>query len=542
MAYFLTRKSVSLFPALLRERFFLLVLSFSYPYSIFRLLPPECYANRMIDRIRTVSWYVFVFLLPWQTVWIVREVFVGGEKWQYATAGLYVSDVALLLCAVFFLFGTRREVWRGIVCDRVVLLLGVLFVWALLSSVWAVDANLAFLSAWRLLLMTLAFVFARYGDVSIRKTLLVFLVSMALQAMLAISQWVGQYVAPSTLLGVAEHDPAQWGTFVLKTESGRFLRAYGGFEHPNVLGGALAVALLFGVWLSATAKRIFSRAVFLGMTAIMSFSPVFTFSRSGWMAFGIGVFFFLILSSCCSSSICSRGGSGTEENTFSHQLLSIGAHVRKSIFSCSFWLSWLRRDCLSLDTAKQSFRTILVITILSFSIAFFLVRDIALSRFSEATLAREGSLSDRAMYLEQALVAIREHSILGVGGGNFTAFTRECFPNVGIFVGAFQPVHTVPILICAELGVVGFLLFLLVLLLWFSSAWRNGNMLSLAVFSLLLPILFLDHWIWSGHFGMVFFGFLLGVCRRMDLGFESVIPSARSRSSRRGRRGGGDVF
>lgn len=542
MAYVLTRKSVSLFSALLRERFFLLVFSFSCPYSIFRLLPPECYANRMIDRIRTVSWYVFVFLLPWQTVWIVREVFVGGEKWQYATAGLYVSDVALLLCAVFFLFGTRREVWRGIVCDRVVLLLGVLFVWALLSSVWAVDANLAFLSAWRLLLMTLAFVFARYGDVSIRKTLLVFLVSMTLQAMLALSQWVGQYVAPSTLLGVAGHDPAQWGTFVLKTESGRFLRAYGGFEHPNVLGGALAVALLFGVWLSATAKRIFLRAVFLGMTAIMSFSLVLTFSRSGWMGFGIGVFFFLILSSCCSSSICSRGGSGTEENTFSHQLLSIGAHVRKSIFSCSFWLSWLRRDCLSLDTAKQSFRTILVITILSFSIAFFLVRDIALSRFSEATLAREGSLSDRAMYLEQALVAIREHSILGVGGGNFTAFTRECFPNVGIFVGAFQPVHTVPILICAELGVVGFLLFLLVLLLWFSSAWRNGNMLSLAVFSLLLPILFLDHWIWSGHFGMVFFGFLLGVCLRMDLGSESVIPSARSRSSRRGRRGGGDVF
>ena len=542
MACVLIRKSVSLFSALLWERFFLLVFSFSYPYSIFRLLPPECYANRMIDRIRTVLWYAFVFLLPWQTVWIVREVFVGGEKWQYATVGLYVSDAALLLCAVFFLFGTRREGWRGVVRDRVVLMLGVLFVWALLSSAWAVDANLTFLSAWRLLLMMLAFVLARYSDVSMRKTLLVFLVSMALQAMLAISQWVGQYVAPSTLLGVAEHDPAQWGTFVLKTESGRFLRAYGGFEHPNVLGGALAVALLFGVWLSATAKRIFSRAVFLGMTAIMSFSPVFTFSRSGWMAFGIGVFFFLILSSCCSSSICSRGGSGTEENTFSHQLLSIGAHVRKNIFFCSFRLSWLQRNCLSLDVAKQSFRTTLVIMILSFSIAFFLVCDIALSRFSEGTLAREGSFSDRALYFEQALSVIREHLVLGVGGGNFTAFTRERLPSAGTFVGAFQPVHTVPILICAELGVVGFLLFLLVLLLWFSSAWRNGNMLSLAVFSLLLPILFLDHWIWSGHFGMVFFGFLLGVCLRMDLGSESVIPSARSRSSRRGRRGGGDVF
>ena len=259
----------------------------------------ECYAGAMWKSGRQFLWYAFVFLLPWQTVWIVREVFVSGEKWQYATLGIYVSDVTLLLCALFFVFGTKREVWRGVVRDRVLLLLGVFFLWALLSSLWSIDASLAFLLAWRLFLMTLAFVLARYSDVSMRKTLLVFLVSMTLQAMLALSQWTGQYVAPSTLLGVAEHDPARWGTFVLKTEGGRFLRAYGGFEHPNVLGGALAVAILFGVWLSVTAKRVSSRAVFLGMTALMSFALVFTFSRSGWMGFGIGVFFCLILSSCC---------------------------------------------------------------------------------------------------------------------------------------------------------------------------------------------------------------------------------------------------
>ncbi len=501
----------------------------------------ECYAGAMWKSGRQFLWYAFVFLLPWQTVWIVREVFVSGEKWQYATLGIYVSDVTLLLCALFFVFGTKREVWRGVVRDRVLLLLGVFFLWALLSSLWSIDASLAFLLAWRLFLMTLAFVLARYSDVSMRKTLLVFLVSMTLQAMLALSQWTGQYVAPSTLLGVAEHDPARWGTFVLKTEGGRFLRAYGGFEHPNVLGGALAVAILFGVWLSVTAKRVSSRAVFLGMTALMSFALVFTFSRSGWMGFGIGVFFCLILSSCCSSFIRSSGGSGTEESTFSHQLLSIGAHVRKNIFFCPFWLSWLRRDCLSLDATKQSFRTTLVITILSFSVAFFLVRDIALSRFSEATLAREGSLSDRVLYFEQALSAINEHPILGVGGGNFTVFTMQRFPDAGTFVGEFQPVHVVPILVFAELGIVGFLLFACLFLFWISSAWKGRNLLSLAVFFSLLSILFLDHWLWSGHFGMVFLGLLLGVCLRMDSGSESI-PNARSRSSRRGRRGGGDVF
>lgn len=447
---------------------------------------------------------------------------MSGEKWQYATLGIYVSDVALLLCALFFVFGTKREVWRGVVRDRVLLLLGVFFLWALLSSLWSIDASLALISAWRLFLMALAFVLARYGDVSMRKTISIFLLSMSIQASLALSQWAGQYIAPSTLLGIAEHDPARWGTFVLKTEGGRFLRAYGGFEHPNVLGGALAVAILFGVWLSVTAKRVSSRAVFLGMTALMSFALVFTLSRSGWMGFGIGVFFFLILSSYCAPFVRGSGGSGTEENTFSHQLLSIGAHVRKNIFFCSFRLSWLQRNCLSLDVAKQSFRTTLVIMILSFSIAFFLVCDIALSRFSEGTLAREGSLSDRALYFEQALSVIREHLVLGVGGGNFTAFTRERLPSAGTFVGAFQPVHMVPVLVFAELGAVGFVLFALPLLCWFVSAWKRRNALSMAIFCTLLPMLLLDHWLWSGHFGMMFLGLLLGVCARMDARVGSV--------------------
>ena len=447
----------------------------------------------MIDRIRTVSWYAFAFLLPWQTVWIVREVFVSGEKWQYATLGIYVSDVALLLCAVFFVFGARREVWRVVVRDRVLLLLGVFFLWALLSSLWSIDASLALISAWRIFLMTLAFVLARYGDVSMWKTISIFLLSMSIQASLALSQWAGQYIAPSTLLGIAEHDPSRWGTFVLKTEDGRFLRAYGGFEHPNVLGGALAVAMLFGVWLSVTAKRVSSRAVFLGMTALMSFALVFTFSRSGWMGLllGMGVL-----------------------------LLGLTRCLKHSLFS-----SFPRLPCLPAGRRGNDgmgWVSSVVIVILSFSIAFFLVCDIALSRFSEGTLAREGSLSGRALYFEQALSVIREHLVLGVGGGNFTAFTRERLPSAGTFVGAFQPVHMVPVLVFAELGAVGFVLFALPLLCWFVSAWKRRNALSMAIFCTLLPMLLLDHWLWSGHFGMMFLGLLLGVCTRMDARVGSV--------------------
>lgn len=416
-----------------------------------------------MERLRNFWWHAFVFLLPWQTVWILREVFVGGEKWQYATAGLYASDVALLVCATLLVVRAPREVWRAVSRDAIARILFALFVWSLLSALWAMEKDMTLLSAWRIFLMALAYGCARYGEISLRKTLATFLVSMMFQAILALSQWVGQHVFPSTFLGMAEHDPARWGTFVLKTESGRFLRAYGGFEHPNVLGGALAIAALFGVWLSATTRKLFLRAGFLGMTVVISFTLVFTFSRSAWMALGAGLF--------------------------------------TSVFGAT-------REIKKISS--QSVLTAFIVA-LSFSVGFFLVRDIASSRFSDETLAREGSLSDRATYFDQALGAIREHPVFGIGGGNFTAFTRERFPETGRFVGDFQPVHAVPILVFAELGAVGFVLFVLLFVFEFVRAWKGKSVFSGAILCALLPLLFLDHWLWSGHFGSVFLGCLLGV-------------------------------
>ncbi len=420
----------------------------------------QWYAFGMTERLRKLWWYIFVFLLPWQMVWILREVFVGGEKWQYATVGLYASNVALLACATFLILRAPREVWWAVRRDAVARILFALFVWSLLSVLWAMEKDMALLSAWRVFLMTIVYVCARYAEISLRKTLAMFLVSMTFQATLAFGQWAGQYVSPSSLFGIAEHDPARWGTFVLKTESGRFLRAYGGFEHPNVLGGALAIAAVFGVWLSATASRSRLRIVLLATTLLMSFALVFTFSRSGWMAFlagGIVLSFFAV--------------------------------------------------------KRSNYRVLFVLLIMAFSFltGFFLVRDIAMSRFSDETIVRDGSLSDRAAYFDQALGAIRERPVLGVGGGNFTAFAQERFSEAGRFVGDFQPVHMVPLLVFAELGAVGFMLFVLLFIFAFVQAWRARNSLAGAILCALLPILFLDHWLWSGHFGMVFLGFVLGV-------------------------------
>jgi CubicO group peptidase (beta-lactamase class C family) len=126
----------------------------------------------MMERMQNLLWYAFVLLLPWQTVWIVRETFVGGEKWQYATTGaLCVGCGASRVRGIPVSRYASRDVWRGMFRDAIVWIFVALLAWSLLSIAWAMEKNMALLSAWRVLLAMLTYACARYGGVSFRKTL-----------------------------------------------------------------------------------------------------------------------------------------------------------------------------------------------------------------------------------------------------------------------------------------------------------------------------------------------------------------------------------
>ena len=89
--------------------------------------------------------YAFVGLLPLQTVYLLREVFIGGEKWQYGTIAIYGTDILLLLLAIIFLVTpdllSRFRVKPGMTMTEKILMVFVL--WAGLSILWAPDQILA---------------------------------------------------------------------------------------------------------------------------------------------------------------------------------------------------------------------------------------------------------------------------------------------------------------------------------------------------------------------------------------------------------------
>jgi O-antigen ligase len=150
-------------------------------------------------------------------------------------------------------------------------------------------------------------------------------------------------------------------------------------------------------------------------------------------------------------------------------------------------------------------------------------------RFDTATIEHEGSVSERITSLQDARVLLNDHPFIGVGAGNFTAGIIEKGEK-GLMgerggetvkgemgsrpVWSIQPVHNVFILIWSELGLIGIVLFVLFLFFILKSSITNHNS---AILIAIFPSLFLDHWLWSSHFGLLFFFLLLGLASRKQL-------------------------
>ena len=87
-----------------------------------------------------------------------------------------------------------------------------------------------------------------------------FVISLLPHAFLGIWQYASQEIVAMTWFGIAAQDPSVAGVSVVEAGPMRVLRAYGGFPHPNIFGGWLAM----GYWrLSSRVRHVQKRGCVL---------------------------------------------------------------------------------------------------------------------------------------------------------------------------------------------------------------------------------------------------------------------------------------
>ncbi|MEI7621017.1 MAG: O-antigen ligase family protein [Candidatus Moraniibacteriota bacterium] len=466
-----------------------------------------------------VGIYALVFLLPWQTRWIFDAGNFSGQRSEYLTRSLYGTDIfliILLILASIFIFQKahfssdkkftsiypfmevlRRKVKVMVNFSEAKPLIGGLasekFAWlvffflCLLSFLVADNKTLALVGEAKIFLAVGLFwlvrKFAKPGKVA-----LAFVLSLLAPASLALWQFLTQATFANKWLGLAEHPAYLGGSSVLETFAngmveGRWLRAYGSFDHPNILGSVLVVGILVVIILlfleakppigglaskNISSKKYFWLRLFFHFALILFSAALFaSFSRGAWLALLLGEI-----------------------------VLGAGLFFQKEFATLKIWF----------------FSTLIILA--SFLVMLAGYHDLVVVRVQSNVRLEKLSLDQRATYVQQAKTLLKQNFVAGVGVGNYVTALMKATPNEPAWI--YQPVHNVFLLIWVELGLGGLLLSILLFGKLFWIFVRRKKIASIVLSLALLPALLLDHWLWSFHYGILFFALVIA----MVIGFS----------------------
>jgi len=478
------------------------------------------YLNKTIE----YGLYLLAFLLPLQTRWIIKAGFN-----EYATYSLYGTDILLAFVLLVFVvnkflisnsqFPNKSQIPNpnnqiNPKPQTPNLLIAGLIIISLVSVFFAANKPLALYKLGWLILGVGLFWLVINANYNRLKLIYTMLAGIFLQAVLGVWQFLSQSSFANKWLGLALHNAADLGTSVIEAAGAdgigeRWLRAYGGQDHPNILGGILAISvlLLIGEYIkfpnsnnqfpnkfqiSNFKFQNIIKIIFWVFLAVFTIALFFSFSRSAWLGLIIGL-----------------------------GVMLVWAMAYKDY-----------------KTQKGLAEIILVTGILLF-ILFSQYQNLITSRLAGEGRLENKSTSERLVSYKESWQMIKNNWTTGLGLGNYTyALNLEVQQRESFY---YQPAHNVYLLVLSEIGILGFILFLGLIIYFLISNiqypisnkilnskleirnWKleireneNGNkvVINTAILAALIVMLSLDHWLWSLHFGVLFFWLIIGLTTR----------------------------
>jgi hypothetical protein len=392
--------------------------------------------------------FVPLYVAPGEPIW-----------YQYRSVALYPVDALVAWVVVVWLAERIRRRPRA---DRAwpaaAFGFALLAVASLLSAITSVDRAITFTVAAHLSILALfALAVSDLGLLARPKTVIT-LASAALLAQSVLAGWqeLTQSTAPAGLLF------NRWSAELAAGDSGasvaalpwtdRWLRAYGSFPHPNILAAFLAVVIVV-----VLARGVRSRLEVTSLVAAF-LALVATFSRTGALALALGVVVWILAMR------------GMRALTWSmHQL-----------------------------RARPALVILLAIGVLA----------------GGARLARLDAPNERRTFDERALYASAAQALVarGVPVGAGGIVIAEQSVDVGRAIG--EPAHDTFLIAWAELGPLGLVAWLVLFAALALSAWRRraeplGRSGPLAAAAVVLPVLLLDHYLWTQPTGRTLLAWVL---------------------------------
>lgn len=360
---------------------------------------------------------LLIFTFPFARHWLLHEWPEPAVYYEYRSLIFYLSDAALLLYLfAFFIWQTknppppRASSWGPPAITLPLILLTIL---AALSALTAQEPALAVMLAGRLCLLFLLYVALIRFHPNPKWTAVFLGLTVITQSTIGLLQFLYQQDLGWQQLGEIDIVAAPGGSSIITVGSQSWLRAYGLTPHPNILGGILVTALLmlfiFYLQANGRSKIVWLLALGLGTAALLV-----TFSRSAWLGGAAGG---LVL-------VVALLMSANYRHLYGRQLLYLA-----------------------------------IIGLIILGLFAFTQRELLLSRLQVQTGYTETrSINERMVLNDLSLEIIKQRPLLGIGASNFSL---AVVPPISQMTGINpQPVHNIPLLTASELGIIGGLLWL----------------------------------------------------------------------------------
>lgn len=399
---------------------------------------------------------LFAFCLPWQLKLILVPGKINGGANNFLEISIYGFAIILFL---FVALAIRKIIIEKKFPEKFTRfnLFLILLSLALFLSIFF--ANNIYLSLWHLLyfFIGLAFLFVVQilkNDINWGFVSRVFLVSCFASALLGIFQFTKQEV-PEIKYLVASHQVAQHaGESVLENSTGRLLRAYGSFDHPNIFGGVMVFALLLVIEMIFRVKKKNDWLFLIFLFIIFSLALLMSFSRSAWLALIVAL------------------------------LVRLGFNYRKELFKILMVFALLGGVAMIFFGSNPGWLK---------------------SRVSGVERLENASIEERWTGIQIASQQIISQPFKPVALNNYSTFLANKHPNLSAW--NYQPVHNVWLLLAVETGFWSSIIFFSIYLLVFLEN-KKKKAIAASFISALLVLSLFDHWLISLPFGL-FFGFFI---------------------------------
>jgi O-antigen ligase len=352
-------------------------------------------------------------------------------------------------------------------------------------------------------------------------SLFIIILSGFFQSFIAIYQFIYQkslFVSPflHKITGETSLSPNLPGIAKITVDGEKMIRAYGTFPHPNLLGGFLILSIFISIFLykQHNSDHLSSKYQHFRINNLKSqehlislfwffifmaqfLAIVISFSRSAWLGLIIGTSLYLIL--------------------YAKYVAIVSRETIKNI-----------------DFKK--YKDIIIPLLITLIVIIFNIKLISnrtyqdidiTSSTNEINLPQNDAFNDRNFFNNVSRETISRNLLLGSGPGTsifqINSHLQGYKQKTKLEAWQYQPAHNIYLLSASEIGVVGFILFLLIIIKTLTIATKKivsretiyeNKLLLISLISVMTSFLFIgffDHYLWTLQQGQLIFWITTGM-------------------------------